>query len=112
MRRFPLRTLLLMTVALVAFVRLYIITHRTGQRAERPTPTVSDRACATLDQALESVVRAPEDAAAVARARQQLAACPQPPASACALGTSLKSQELLDALCQRCPAGTPACSPR
>jgi hypothetical protein len=109
LRRFPLRTLLLMTLALVAFVRLYFITHR---RAERPTPTVSDQACATLAQALESVVRAPEDAAAAARARQQLAACSQPPASACALGSSLKSQELLDALCQRCPAETPACTQR
>jgi hypothetical protein len=111
-RRFPLRTLLLMTLALVAFVRLYSLTHPAGRRAGRPTPTVNAQACRTLDKALESVVRAPEDPAALERARQQLEACPEPPARACELGRALKSRELLDALCQRCPAETNPCAAR
>jgi hypothetical protein len=109
-RRFPLRTLLLMTLALVAFIRLYVLTHR--RQAEPPTPTVSEQACDTLDKALESVVRAPDNPAALTRARQQLEACPEPSASACELGRTLKSRELLDALCRRCPAENNPCTAR
>lgn len=58
MRRFPLRTLLLMILALVAFVRLYALTHPAGRRVERPAPAVSAQACHTLGEALESVVPA------------------------------------------------------
>ncbi|PTL85261.1 hypothetical protein [Vitiosangium sp. GDMCC 1.1324] len=140
MRRFPLRTLLLMTLALVAFVRLYFITHRAGRQAERPTsartePVViettprsmdagspaSAQACRTLDRTLEGAIRAPSDASASSKARQQLDACPEPPARACELGAALDARspldtgttplrELLDALCQRCPAGTNPCA--
>jgi hypothetical protein len=112
LRRFPLRTLLLMTLALVAFIRLYSLTHPARRQAERSTPTVGDQACRTLEEALEGVVRAPEDPAALARARRQLEACPEPPARACELGRALKSRELLDALCQRCPAQTNPCAAR
>jgi hypothetical protein len=125
-RRFPLRTLLLMAVALVAFVRLYFITHSSGRQAERPTPApastpASDQACRTLERALEGAVRAPENPAALARARQQLGACPELPVRACELGPALDARaqleagaaplrELLEALCQRCPAGANPCA--
>ncbi|HEX8818350.1 MAG TPA: hypothetical protein VF794_00365 [Archangium sp.] len=134
MRRFPLRTLLLMALALVAFVRLYFITHNAGRRAEHPTTTQAQpveggkpgaspgvQACRTLDRTLEGVVRAPSDPTAFTKARQQLDACPEPPARACELGAALDARspfsggttplrELLDALCQRCPAGTNPCA--
>lgn len=124
MRRFPLRTLLLMTLALVAFVRLYFITHSSGRRAENPAPVptpASDQACRTLERALEGAVRAPENPAALARARQQLGACPELPVRACELGPALDARaqleagaaplrELLEALCQRCPAGANPCA--
>lgn len=142
MRRFPLRTLLLMTLALVAFVRLYFITHKPGRQTGSP-PTASSgspppvidvaprgqeagapggtQACRTLDRTLEGAVRAPTDPATITRARQQLDACPEPPARACELGTALDARspveagttptrELLDALCQRCPAGSNPCA--
>ncbi len=124
MRRFPLRTLLLMTLALVAFVRLYLITHPSGRRTESPPPTpapTSDQACRTLERALEGAVRAPENPAALMRARQQLGACPELPVRACELGPALDARaqreagaaplmELLEALCQRCPAGANPCA--
>lgn len=135
MRRFPLRTLLLMTLALVAFVRLYIITHRQAGRPAPSNPVVIDttprspeagapatpQACRTLDRTLEGAVRAPADASALSLAREQLDACPEPPARACELGAALDARspldagtsplrELLDALCQRCPAGTNPCA--
>ncbi|WP_395828599.1 hypothetical protein [Archangium violaceum] len=140
MRRFPLRTLLLMTLALVAFVRLYILTHSSGRSVWPPVPSRTEpgvvnvapqspeagtpsppQACRTLDRTLEGAVRTPEDASALAKAREQLDACPQPPARACELGAALEARspldagtsplrELLDALCQRCPAGTNPCA--
>ncbi|WP_233166217.1 hypothetical protein [Archangium sp. Cb G35] len=124
MRRFPLRTLLLMTLALVAFVRLYFITHRGERRAESPPPapaSASDQACRTLERALEGAVRAPGNPAAFARARQQLDACPKPPVRACELGPALDARsqleagapplrELLETLCQRCQAGANPCA--
>ncbi|HYO52140.1 hypothetical protein [Archangium sp.] len=131
MRRFPLRTLLLMTLALVAFVRLYYLTHTARRQAEHAPPApapsakagspASAQACRTLDRALEGAVRAPEDPAAFARARQQLEACPEPPVRACEIGAALEARsppdagatpqrELLEALCQRCPAGNNPCS--
>jgi hypothetical protein len=139
-RRFPLRTLLLMALALLAFVRLYYLTHVNGRQAESPTPERTDervidvtprgtdagptpgvQACRTLDRTLEGAVRAPTDPAALASARQQLDACPQPPARACELGAALEARspldsgptplrELLEALCQRCPAGINPCA--
>jgi hypothetical protein len=134
-RRFPLRTLLLMALALAAFVRLYIITHRQAERPAPSTPVAIDaapkgpeavspasaQACRTLDRALEGAVRAPTDASAAEKARQQLDACSEPPLRACELGAALVARapldagtsplrELLDALCQRCPAGTNPCA--
>ncbi|MCY1077567.1 hypothetical protein [Archangium lansingense] len=124
MRRFPLRTLLLMTLALAAFVRLYFVTHSSGRRVERPTPApapASDQACRTLERTLEGAVRAPENPAALTRARQQLGACPELPVRACEVGPALDARaqleagaaplrELLEALCQRCPAGANPCA--
>ena len=111
MRRFPLRTLLLMALALAAFVRLYFISHR---QAERPAPSqpvviettptapeagspASAQACRTLDRALEGAVRAPADATAAATARQQLDTCSEPPARACELGAALDARAPIDA---------------
>src|SRR5688572_3836450 len=113
-----------MTLAVAAFVRLYFITHPSGRRAERPTPApapASDQACRTLERALEGAVRAPENPAAFARARQQLGACPELPVRACEMGPALDARaqleagaaplrELLEALCQRCPAGANPCA--
>jgi hypothetical protein len=123
-RRFPLRTLLLMTLALVAFIRLYFVTHRGERRAEAPSPapaSASDQACRTLERALEGAVRAPGNPAAFARARQQLDACPAPPVRACEMGPALDARsqleagapplrELLETLCQRCQAGANPCA--
>ncbi|WP_375765518.1 hypothetical protein NR798_27840 [Archangium gephyra] len=124
MRRFPLRTLLLMTLALAAFIRLYFVTHRGERRAESPPPasaSASDQACRTLERALEGAVRAPGNPAAFMRARQQLDACPVPPVRACELGPALDARsqleagapplrDLLETLCQRCPAGANPCA--
>ncbi len=126
MRRFPLRTLLLMTLALVAFMRLYFVTHRGERRTERSTPApasapASDPACRTLERALEGAIRAPGNPAAFARARQQLDACPEPPVRACEMGPALDARsqleagapplrELLETLCQRCQAGANPCA--
>ncbi len=130
MRRFPLRTLLLMALALAAFVRLYYISHQ--QRAAPPpagpdTPAgvdvtpVQAPACRTLDRTLEGVVRTPDDVSALGRARLQLDACPALPPRACELGAALDARspleagatptrELLGTLCQRCPADSNPCS--
>ncbi len=142
MRRFPLRTLLLMTLALLAFLRLYYITHTTRRQAESSAPApakpdervidvtprspepgspTGEQACRTLDRTLEAAIRAPTDPAAFTRARQQLDTCPELPARACELGAALEARtgvdggtsplrELLDALCQRCPAATNPCA--
>ncbi|HYO65014.1 MAG TPA: hypothetical protein VEU33_02930, partial [Archangium sp.] len=124
MRRFPLRTLLLMTLALAAFIRLYFVTHRGGRQAEPPPPapaSASDQACRTLERALEGAVRAPGNPAAFARARQQLDACPALPVRACELGPALDARsqletgtpplrELLESLCQRCQATANPCA--
>jgi hypothetical protein len=129
-----------MALALLAFVRLYYLTHVNGRQTESPTPEKTDervidvtprgteagstpgvQACRTLDRTLEGAVRAPTDPAALASARQQLDACPQPPARACELGAALEARspldsgptplrELLEALCQRCPAGINPCA--
>ena len=124
MRRFPLRTLLLMALALVAFIRLYFVTHRGERRADSPPPapaSASDQACRTLERALEGAVRAPGNPAALTRARQQLDACPAPPVRACELGPALDARsqleagapplrELMETLCQRCQAGANPCA--
>ncbi|QRN93474.1 hypothetical protein JRI60_30335 [Archangium violaceum] len=117
MRRFPLRTLLLMALALVAFARLYYLTHLTERQVESPTPapaktdervidveprgpeagpTPGAQTCRTLDRTLEGAVRAPTDPAALSAVRQQLDACSQPPARACELGAALDARSPLD----------------
>ncbi|WP_224361076.1 hypothetical protein [Hyalangium versicolor] len=142
MRRFPLRTLLLMVLALVVFGRLYLATHsKAPKEAEEPTPrrpamevqvapstgeksstagTGAPAACGGLERALEAVVRAPEDASALAEAQRVTAGCPTPPARACELGAALDvraplaagetpARGLLKALCQGCPAEMNPC---
>ncbi|WNG16399.1 hypothetical protein [Cystobacter fuscus] len=129
MRRFPVRSLLLMTLALVAFARLYYVTHREPEGGPAPvpprgtpsTPSPGAPTCPTLEKSLESVLKAPEDAMALASARRELDACPTPPVRACELGPALEARfplaagmaparELLDVLCQRCPSGANPCA--
>lgn len=126
MRRFPLRTVLLMAVALLAFLRLYYVTHTTPPQAGTQAPPAATppppaqpsaappAACRTLEKALEAAVRAPENAQAVAEADKQLEACPTTPARACEMGGALNARSplsegaatplrgLLVGLCQRC----------
>ncbi len=118
MRRFPLRTLLLMVVALIVFVYLWIATHSPrapgGPQApapaqgpgpvakappppaEPPPPPLSP-ACRGLEPALQAAIQAPESAKAVQEARQRLEACPTPPERACELGTALDARAPLAA---------------
>jgi hypothetical protein len=108
-RRFPVRTLLLMLLALAAFGRLYWVTHRdaspggqpdglarrdaTGKTPPAASPTpglpVGSPECRTLERALDGALRAPQDARAHAEARQTLDACPALPERACELGGAL-----------------------
>lgn len=136
MRRFPLRTLLLMVLALAAFARLYWVTHREAPPATRPEELVRRDAagktppatpvpppgCRTLDRALDGALRAPQDARALGEARQQLDACPALPPRACELGPALAARApltagedaplrgLLASLCERCPPANNACA--
>jgi hypothetical protein len=123
-----------MVVALLAFGRLYYVTHRDaasetppGDRAGAPAPkatptaTVSP-ACRTLERALHDALRAPQDAAVQAKTRQQLDACPEPPPRACELGPALAVRAplsagedaplrgLLASLCERCPPAANSCA--
>ncbi|WNG25963.1 hypothetical protein F0U62_19520 [Cystobacter fuscus] len=128
MRRFPVRSLLLMTLALVAFARLYYVTHMVPEGGPAPVPpraipsapSPGAPSCPTLEKSLEGVLKAPEDPAALASARRELDACPTPPLRACELGPALDARfplsaggaparELLDVLCQRCPSGANPC---
>ncbi|ATB48503.1 hypothetical protein [Corallococcus macrosporus] len=131
MRRFPLRTVLLMLVALIAFGRLWCVTH--PEEAPSPPPERLTRApggpgpaaapeCRTLERALESALRAPQDAQVQESARGRLDACGQPPVRACALGPALDARSplsegeatplrgLLATLCERCPAAVNPCA--
>ncbi len=121
MRRFPLRTLLLMVLALIVFVRLYVATHHPGSKeagrpsgprpgmtvevapptgaptpSTTPVPTASP-ACNVLDRALDAVVHNPADASALAEAQRQMEACPEPPVRACELGAALDARAPLAA---------------
>ncbi|NVI96572.1 hypothetical protein HV824_00335 [Myxococcus sp. AM009] len=134
-RRFPLRTLLLMLVALIAFGRLWCVTHQEEAPGPRPARTAqagdvpagapapaSTPECRTLERALESALRTPQAPRALAEARQQLDACRQPPARACALGAALDARSplsegeatplrgLLASLCERCPPAANSCA--
>ncbi|WP_223758295.1 hypothetical protein [Myxococcus sp. RHSTA-1-4] len=138
MRRFPLRTLLLMVVALIAFGRLYWVTHqdvspeaRPEDRPRREAPAEASAPkplpspeCRTLSGAIEAALKAPEDAQAQAGARKRMDACPEPPERACELGTALSARAplaagedaplrgLLASLCERCPSPFNACVQR
>ncbi len=136
MRRFPLRTLVLMLAALVMFGRLWCVTHRSeapepgtpdsGPTGEMRLPPprspdagqASASACRTADQALEAAVKAPGDEAVLSRARAVVQTCPELPLRACELGPALDAREplgqpgplreLLTGLCANCgPAGHP-----
>lgn len=142
MRRFPLRTLLLMLVALAAFARLYWVTHQDTPPRARPdarvqnegagkapsttpaAPQVPSPGCRPLESALHAALRAPQDARVQADARQTLEACPQPPPRACELGVALSVRAplaagegaplrgLLATLCERCPPAANTCAQR
>jgi hypothetical protein len=107
-----------MGLAVLAFIRLWYVTHSPERQAERPgasRPTAGDKvttgvtprpprgdaagaqACRTLDRALEAVVRAPADPSAQARAREQLEACASLPPRACELGVALDARAPLGA---------------
>ncbi|WP_244226915.1 hypothetical protein [Corallococcus aberystwythensis] len=135
MRRFPLHTLLLMLVALLAFARLYYVSHQTppapapgkapGAAPVRITPPdLGPAACRGLDAVLGDLLQSDggtgtDAGTAWSDARRQLGDCPTPPAAACARGPALASRapvtakdglprELLATLCERCaPADNP-----
>jgi hypothetical protein len=139
-RRFPLRTLLLMLLALAAFARLYWVTHRDASSraaagasarndaagkappAAPADPLVPSPECRPLERALDGALRAPQDARAVANARQALDDCGQPPPRACELGAALSVRApfaagedaplrgLLASMCERCPPAANACA--
>ncbi|WP_336243424.1 hypothetical protein [Corallococcus exercitus] len=139
MRRFPLHTLLLMLVALLAFARLYYVSHQAppapapGQApAATPVkltpPDLGPAACRSLDAVLGDLLSSdggtPMDAGdagtAWSDARRQLGDCPTPPAAACARGPALASRapltakdglprELLATLCERCAPADNPC---
>lgn len=129
MRRFPLHTLLLMLVALLAFARLYYVTHRdtpapapgqapTAKPVKITPPDLGPAACRGLDAVLADLLQpdagtAGDAGTAWSDARRQLGDCPTPPAAACARGPALASRaplvardalprDLLATLCERC----------
>lgn len=120
-----------MLLALAAFVRLWIISHKPKEPVPGQPPATSGPSkapspgetqdCKALERTLDSVVRDPADSAAVAQARKTLESCAQPPARACELGTALEARapftsqpsparELLQALCQKCPPQANTCA--
>ncbi|QDF05760.1 hypothetical protein BHS04_21510 [Myxococcus xanthus] len=124
-----------MLAALIAFGRLWCVTHQEeapGPRPERmaqagdapagaPVPSSAPE-CLTLERALESALRTPQDTRVLDEARQQLDACRQPPVRACALGVALDARSplsegeatplrgLLTSLCERCPPAANSCA--
>ncbi|MBZ4371145.1 hypothetical protein K8612_05780 [Corallococcus sp. AS-1-6] len=135
-RRFPLHTLLLMLVALLAFARLYYVSHQAppapapgkAPGAKQPVritpPDLGPAACRGLDAVLGDLLQGDGGAGgdagtAWSDARRQLGDCPTPPAAACARGPALAlrapltakddlPRELLATLCERCaPADNP-----
>jgi hypothetical protein len=118
-----------MAVAVIAFARLWYVTHKNPEPEAAPAAPprpgmavdVASPACATLDRALDALVRNPTDAGALDEARRKLEACAQPTDRACELGPALDARapltappsparELLGALCQRCPVRTNPCA--
>ncbi|ADO72452.1 conserved uncharacterized protein [Stigmatella aurantiaca DW4/3-1] len=124
-----------MALALIAFGRLWCITHpphtpEAPQEAEGSPispapapapPNVPLPACHTLDRALLAAVASPEAPQPLSEALQQLSKCPEPPSRACELGQALEARAplagpfpalrgLLEGLCARCPAPTNPCA--
>ncbi|WP_242589425.1 hypothetical protein [Corallococcus macrosporus] len=128
-----------MLVALLAFARLYYVTHQTppapapGQApgAKPPVkitpPDLGPAACRGLDAVLGDLL-SPDGGASTSGdagtawsdARRQLGDCPTPPAAACARGPALASlapltardgvpRELLATLCERCAPADNPC---
>ncbi|HEX8702942.1 MAG TPA: hypothetical protein VF815_29165, partial [Myxococcaceae bacterium] len=117
MRRFPTRTLVLMAVAVAAFVHLWIVSHKKpepqpdasapkpGMAVDTASPTAAAKppvalispACSTLDRALDAVARSPDDAAALKEARNKLGACEQVTTRACEMGPALDARAPLTA---------------
>ncbi|HET9450450.1 MAG TPA: hypothetical protein VFO83_06190 [Aggregicoccus sp.] len=138
MRRFPLRTLLLMLAALFMFGRLWCVTHRSEAPAPQGPPSspgiemrlppprsvdagqASASACRAADQALAAALKAPGEGALVASAQEVVRTCPTLPPRACELGPALDAgeplgqkgplRELLAGLCERCPAQGHPCT--
>jgi hypothetical protein len=101
-----------MFLALAAFVRMWIVTHKPkepepGKASEPPgmqvdvaapsegskTPSPgSTQGCRTLERTLDGVVRNPADSAALAEAQRTLEACAEPPPRACELGMALEAR--------------------
>ncbi|AKF82164.1 hypothetical protein MFUL124B02_26000 [Myxococcus fulvus 124B02] len=136
-RRFPLRTLLLMLVGLIAFGRLWCVTHPDVTSAappERPPAraaaspaapvTLGSPDCLALERALDAALRAPEVPSVLDDARARLKACAQPTARACELGPALNARApfsqgvdtplrgLLATLCEQCPGRVNPCAQR
>lgn len=136
MRRFPLHTLLLMLVALLAFARLYYVSHQAPPPPPAPgqapgatpvkitPPDLGPAACRSLDAVLGDLLASDggtgnDAGVAWSDARRQLGDCPTPPAAACARGPALASRvppseadspprDMLATLCERCaPANNP-----
>lgn len=132
-----------MFLALAAFVRLWIISHKPRESEPGKAPAASapgmqvdvaspsegsktpspgaTQGCKALERTLDGVVRNPADSGALAEARRSLDTCAQPPARACELGSALEARapltpqptpgrELLQALCQKCPAEANTCA--
>ncbi|AGC45036.1 hypothetical protein MYSTI_03730 [Myxococcus stipitatus DSM 14675] len=134
MRRYPLRTLLLMLVALIAFGRLWCVTHQDEKAAApssspraaappvAPAPPALSLDCRALEQALAAPLRTPDDPQVVAEARKRLESCPRPPPRACEMAPALAARApfsqgadtplrgLLGALCERCAGAVNACA--
>lgn len=127
MRRFPLHRLLLMVVALLAFGRLYYVTHRDtpapaprkGPAAAPTPPDLGPAACRSLDAELAAILAAPpptngEASQGWSGVLRQVDDCRAPPAAACARSAGLfpyatlrhegetPPRKMLGTLCERC----------
>jgi len=102
-----------MLLALAAFVRMWIVTHKPQEPEPGKTPPAvpgmqvdvapppgaskvpspaTSQDCRTLERTLDGVVRNPADSAALAEAQRKLEACAEPPTRACELGMALDAR--------------------
>ncbi|HYH95681.1 hypothetical protein [Hyalangium sp.] len=102
-----------MALALIVFVRMWIVTHKpkepeagttpppsSGMQVDVASPSEAARApspaasqdCKTLERALDVVIRTPGDSAALAEAQRTVEACGEPPVRACELGMALDAR--------------------